>query len=286
MLKHFLDIVGHNALTLTALIEAAARFKNKSAEVRHSNRALICIFEKPSTRTRVSFERAAWKLGAQAIILRSDEMQLGRGESIADTARVLSRYGDAIMLRTTAHARLTELATFSAVPVINALTDKSHPCQILADMLTCWEAGLNLEKMNVAWVGDPNNVWRSWYEAATVFGFTLRTATPEALWKKADGYLTIDPVEAVRGADVVVTDTWVSMGCTDVFAQKDRLRPYQVTPTLMAAAKTSAIFLHCLPAMRGEEVVDAVMDGIQSRVLDEAENRLYVQMALLDWLWT
>ncbi|MFN7225649.1 MAG: ornithine carbamoyltransferase [Holosporales bacterium] len=286
MPRHFLDISDHDAATLTKLLDSAAVFKKNLFEVRHPHRALLCIFEKPSTRTRVSFERAAWKLGAQAIILRNDEMQLGRGESISDTARVLSRYGDALMLRTTTHARLMELSTFSTIPVINALTDKSHPCQILADLLTCIEAGLNLGKMTVAWIGDPNNVWRSWYEAAAVFGFTLRTAAPEVLWKKAAGYLTTDPLEAVREADVIVTDTWVSMGFTDVLAQKELLRPYQVTPALMAAARASAIFLHCLPAVRGEEVVDAVIDGMQSRVLDEAENRLHVQTALLDWLWT
>ncbi|MCE2964251.1 MAG: ornithine carbamoyltransferase [Alphaproteobacteria bacterium] len=286
MVEHFLDILPLGKDGARALLSRAAALKQQKTSTKHQNRALVCIFEKPSTRTRVSFERAAHQLGAQAIVLRSDEMQLGRGETIADTARVLSRYGDAVMLRTTAHARLLELATFSSIPIINGLTDKSHPCQILADLLTCVEAGLDLETMQVAWIGDINNVTRSWIEAAQLFGFRLTLGTPLAgAGLPPQIGVTPDIMLAVRDADVVVTDTWVSMGCTDVAGQKQLLAPYQVNEAVMDAAKPSAIFLHCLPAVRGEEVTDGVIDGVHSRVWDEAENRLHAQKAILDWLW-
>jgi ornithine carbamoyltransferase len=253
------------------------------------------IFEKPSTRTRVSFDIAMRQLGGEAIMLTGQEMQLGRGETIADTARVLSRYVDAIMIRTLDHNTLAELARYATVPVINGLTKVSHPCQVMADVMTFEEHRGPIRGRTVAWSGDDNNVLASWMHAADRFDFSLRVATPPELapkkpltdWIKASGaaiMLTNDPEEAVTNADCVVTDTWVSMGDRDADGRRhNMLTRYQVNAELMARAKPDAIFMHCLPAHRGEEVTDEVIDGPHSVVFDEAENRLHAQKGILAW---
>jgi ornithine carbamoyltransferase len=292
--RHFLDLDQIPASALRQILDAAATLKRTPRQPLLSGRTLAMIFEKPSTRTRVSFEVAMHHLGGHAVVLRPEEMQLGRGETIADTARVLSRYVDAVMLRTRSHATLTEFARHATIPVINGLSDKSHPCQIMADLLTVQERLGRIGDLTVAWVGDCNNVFASWLHAATVFGFRLRLACPEELaiacrgWlspTEASGTLSIvtDPVAAVTGADVVVTDTWISMGVTDPERQRRLLAPFRITEELMALAQPHAIFLHCLPAVRGEEVTDAVIDGPQSAVWDEAENRMHTQKAVLQW---
>ncbi len=234
------------------------------------------------------------QLGGTAIALSAADMQLGRGETIADTARVLSRYVDAVMIRTFGHDKLQELARHATVPVINGLTDVSHPCQVMADLMTLEEQRGDLSRQIVAWSGDFNNVTNSWVEAAARFGFELRIASPAALqptaeviaWAKREQarvIVTEDPAEAVRGADCVVTDTWTSMNVEDPGNRHDLLRPYQVNEALMAEAKSDALFMHCLPAHRGEEVTDAVIDGPRSVVFDEAENRLHIQKGILAW---
>ena len=252
------------------------------------------IFDRPSTRTRVSFDVAMRQLGGESIMLTGQEMQLGRGETIADTARVLSRYVDAIMIRTLDHRQLIELATHATVPVINGLTKRSHPCQVLADVFTFEEHRGPITGRTIAWTGDANNVLTSWMHAAERFNFELRVATPRELrpekrlldWIKQSGAKVIvgtDPVAAVSGADCVVTDTWVSMGDRDRRRRERLLRRYQVNAKLMAKAKPDALFMHCLPAHRGHEVTDEVLDGPQSVVLDEAENRLHAQKGILAW---
>jgi ornithine carbamoyltransferase len=257
-------------------------------------KTLAMIFEKNSTRTRVSFEVGMVELGGHALVMNGNDLQLGRGETVADTARVLSRYVDAILLRCHSHEKLKELAANATVPVINGLTEFSHPCQILADILTFEENLGSIKGKTIAWVGDGNNVAQSWIQAAAIFGFTLRLACPKQLmplpevveWaKKSKGEVTLTeaPEEAVKDADAVITDTWVSMGDPNAEAQMAMLNPYQVNDALMAQAKKHAIFLHCLPAHRGEEVTAGVIDGPQSRVFDEAENRLHVQKAILLW---
>jgi ornithine carbamoyltransferase len=259
-----------------------------------ADRILVLVFEKPSTRTRVSFDVAMRQLGGQTIALNHTDLQLGRGESITDTARVLSRYADAIMLRANAHATLLELARHAGVPVINGLTDRSHPCQVMADIMTFEEAKGAIEGRKVAWFGDGNNVAVSWMHAAVRFGFELRLACPADLkpdkavleWvrrEKGEVIVTEDAGKAVRGVDCVVTDTWVSMGQTDAARRKELLKPYAVTAELMAKAAKGAIFMHCLPAYRGHEVTADVIDGPQSVVLEEAENRLHAQKAVLAW---
>lgn len=260
-----------------------------------NGKTLAMIFEKASTRTRVSFEVGMYQLGGHAIMLRRDEMQLGRGETVADTAKVLSRYVDGIMIRTFSHQKVEELAANADVPVINGLTDWLHPCQVLADLLTCYsEFGrAALAELVVAWVGDGNNMAHSWINAARVLGFTLRLACPEGY--DPDPELVAlggdkvkvfrDPAQAVLGADVVTTDVWASMGQEEE-AQVRALafEGFQVNEALMGRARPHAIFLHCLPAHRGEEVSAGVIDGPRSRVFDEAENRLHVQKAALEWL--
>jgi ornithine carbamoyltransferase len=252
------------------------------------------IFEKPSTRTRVSFEVAMRQLGGDTIILNSADSQLGRGETIADTARVLSRYVDAIVIRTNQPQKLDDLARHATVPVINGLTDASHPCQIMADVMTLQEKKGPVRGLVVAWSGDGNNVAASWVHAAVRFDFTLRLACPAELsppprlidWAHAEGgrvEVTNDPGEAVAGADCVVTDTWLSMGVEASVNRHNLLAPYRVDERLMAQAKPDAIFMHCLPVKRGEEVTAAVVDGPQSVVWDEAENRLHVQKGILAW---
>jgi ornithine carbamoyltransferase len=234
------------------------------------------------------------QLGGQTIMLNQNDLQLGRGESIADTARVLSRYADAVMIRANSHATLIDLARHATVPVINGLTDKTHPCQIMADIMTFEESVGPIKGRTVAWVGDGNNVAASWMQAAAKFGFELRVACPAELapsaaivdWvrrEKASVSIMTDPVKAVRGADCIVTDTWVSMGDTDGARRKQLLKPYAVDAGLMAKAAKGAIFMHCLPAYRGNEVTEDVLEGPQSVVFDEAENRLHAQKAILAW---
>ncbi len=299
--RHFLDLDDFDAKILRRIIDNAHEMKSAGKRVpvklrpkAIEDQVLVMIFEKPSTRTRVSFDVAMRQLGGQSIVLNQDDLQLGRGESIADTARVLSRYGDAIMIRANAHKTLEELAKNSSVPVINGLTDKTHPCQVMADIMTFEEHLGPIKGRTIAWVGDGNNVAVSWMHAAARFGFTLRLACPDDLvpeqdamdWvkrEKADVSLSDDPVKAVRGADCVVTDTWVSMGQTDAVRRKQLLKPYAVDAKLMAKAAKGAIFMHCLPAYRGHEVSEEVLEGPQSVVFDEAENRLHAQKAILAW---
>ena len=299
--RHFLDLDAIDAKTLRRILDAAHAMKRvgKSTPARLrpkgiENAVLAMIFEKPSTRTRLSFDIAMRQLGGQAIALNHTDLQLGRGESIADTARVMSRYVDAIMIRANAHDTLAELARHATVPVINGLTDRSHPCQVMADLMTYEESRGPLKGATVAWVGDGNNVAVSWMHAAVRFGFTMRIATPAELkpdksvidWvrrEKGELVITEDPVKAVRGADCVVTDTWVSMGQTDAARRKQMLKPYAVDAALMAKAAPGAIFMHCLPAYRGHEVAADVIDGESSVVFDEAENRLHAQKAILAW---
>ena len=294
--RHFLDLRDFDTATLRHMLDIAAGFKRTGGLSSRplAGRTLALIFEKPSTRTRVSFEVAMRQLGGDVVMLSGSEMQLGRGESVADTARVLSRYVDAIMLRTDRVSKLHELAEYATVPVINGLTEASHPCQLMADVLTFEEHRGPIAGQVVAWCGDGNNVARSWIEAAVRFGFTLRLATPDALtppadliaWARAQGgriELTDDPAAAVVGARCVVTDTWVSMSDDPAESRHNLLAPYRVTEALMARAAPDAIFMHCLPAHRGEEVTAGVIDGPQSVVFDEAENRLHAQKGVLAW---
>lgn len=260
-----------------------------------AGQVLAMIFEKSSTRTRVSFDIAMRQLGGSALILDSATSQLGRGETVADTARVLSRMVDAIMIRTDDHAKIEELAHYASVPVINGLTDKSHPCQIVADLQTIIEHGKPLPGLQLAWFGDGNNVLHSIIEAAGLMKFGVRIATPEgydpgdaiiaaAREQGATITLTRSAEEAAAGADVLVTDTWVSMGQEHADAKLAAMDPYRVTPALMKAAKKDAIFLHCLPAHVGDEVSEAVFEGPQSVVFDEAENRIHAQKSVLRWV--
>lgn len=294
--KHFIDIAAMPAASLRAILEDAAVRKGLGREGPRplQGRVLAMIFDKPSTRTRVSFDVAMRQLGGETLFLSGTEMQLGRSETIADTARVLSRYVDAIMIRTTSHDRLLEMAENATVPVINGLTDDTHPCQIMADVMTYEEKCGPVAGKTFAWSGDGNNVLNSLIEASSRFGFALRIATPEgsepdagriARARSEGGQIltTFDPVEAVTGADCVVTDTWVSMGREDFARGHNVFAPFQVNEQLMAHAAPDAIFMHCLPAHRGEEVTDGVIDGPQSVVFDEAENRLHAQKSILAW---
>jgi ornithine carbamoyltransferase len=294
--RHFLDLKDFDTATLRRMLDIATGFKGAGGVTSRplAGKTLALIFEKPSTRTRVSFEVGMRQLGGDVVVLSGKETQLGRGETIADTARVLSRYVDAIMLRTDSHSKLNGLAEHATVPVINGLTEASHPCQLMADVMTFEEHRGPIAGQVVAWCGDGNNVARSWIEAAVRFGFTLRLATPDALrppaeliaWAKAQGgdiVLTDDPAAAVAGARCVVTDTWVSMSDDPNENRHNLLAPYRVTSTLMAKAASDAIFMHCLPAHRGEEVTEEVIDGPQSVVFDEAENRLHAQKGVLAW---
>jgi ornithine carbamoyltransferase len=294
-LRHFLDLRDFDPATLRQMLDVAANYKRGGVSSRPlAGKTLALIFEKPSTRTRVSFEVGMRQLGGDVIVLSARDMQSGRGETPADTARVLSRYVDAIMLRTDNVAKLHELARCATVPVINGLTDTSHPCQLMADVMTFEEHRGPISGQVVAWCGDGNNVARSWIEAAVRFGFTLRLATPDALrppqelvdWARAQGgriELTDDPEKAAAGARCVVTDTWVSMSDDPNTSRHNLLAPYRVTSALMAKAAADAMFMHCLPAHRGEEVTEEVIDGPQSVVFDEAENRLHAQKGVLAW---
>ncbi|WP_447766099.1 ornithine carbamoyltransferase [Sphingopyxis panaciterrae] len=303
MMRHFLNLsdAGGNAIAAMiadAIDRKAARAgwpKGKvDADAPLADHVLAMVFEKNSTRTRASFDIAIRQLGGTAMIMDAGVTQLGRGETIADTARVLSRYADAIMIRTDDHAKAEQLAAHASVPVINGLTDLSHPCQIVADLLTIVENGKSLPGLELAWLGDGNNVLASLIEAAGLFGFNIRAGVPQgyepdaafaeaARAKGARIEITRDAREAAAGADLVVTDTWVSMGQEHAHNKLAAMAPYQVDERLMAAAKADALFLHCLPAHRGEEVVDAVIDGPQSRIWDEAENRVHAQKSILLW---
>ncbi len=294
-LRHFIDLQDIDAITLRAMIDHAREIKSDRSAGKPrkllADKKLAMIFEKHSTRTRVSFESGMLELGGHALNLTSSDLQIGRGESIADTARVLSRYVDAIMMRAIDHRSVIELANYATVPIINGLTDLSHPCQIMADLLTFEEHRGSIKGATVAWIGDGNNVANSWITAAEKFDFTLNIACPEDLAPAASylesagkhAVLFDNPQDAVKGANAVVTDTWVSMGQDTSETHKKKLRPYQVGTELMALADKDAIFMHCLPAHRGEEVTADVIDGPQSVVWDEAENRLHAQKAVLVW---
>ncbi|WP_315726493.1 MULTISPECIES: ornithine carbamoyltransferase [unclassified Bradyrhizobium] len=297
--RHFLDLTEMPVEELRNMLALSSRMKqtlkaNEPAKKPLEGKVLAMIFDKPSTRTRVSFDVGMRQLGGEAIMLTGAEMQLGRGETIADTARVLSRYVDAIMIRILSHEALLELAAHATVPVINGLTRRSHPCQVMADVMTFEEHRGSIEGRTVAWTGDDNNVLASWAHAAERFKFRLNVATPPQLSPgkpmkdfiratKADIHLGHDPDVAVKNADCVITDTWVSMGDKDGEHRHNLLKPYQVNSKLMSLAKPEAIFMHCLPAHRGEEVTDEVIDGPQSVVFDEAENRLHAQKGILAW---
>lgn len=302
-MNHFLDIHTTTQADLRAMIDQARRMKDArhgkpkgmpDAETPLAGRMIALIFEKPSTRTRVSFDVGARQMGAQTMILSGKEMQLGHGESIADTARVLSRYVDLIMLRTFEEATLHEMAEHATVPVINGLTDASHPCQIMADIVTYEEHRGAIAGRKFVWSGDGNNVCTSWLHAAGQFGFDLTFTGPETLdpnpraveFARARGSkveITRDPLVAARGADAIVTDTWVSMHDPESARERrhNQLRPYQVNAEMMAQGKADALFMHCLPAHRNEEASSEVMDGPQSVIFDESENRLHAQKAIL-----
>jgi len=296
-MPHFLDLRDlSREQIVTILTEAQHRklVRSSGEQQNLQGKSLAMIFEKNSTRTRVSFEVGMREMGGNPVVLQKDDLQLGRGETVADTARVLSRYCHAMMLRAYHHNTLVELAQYASVPVINGLTDLLHPCQIMADVLTIEDKLGSIAGKKIAWVGDGNNMANTWITAAEKLDFELVLACPASLppdaefiegAKKAGANvrLATSPEDAVDGADVVTTDTWVSMGDDDTLTRKQAFHGFQVNEALMARAAKNAIFLHCLPAHRGEEVSDAVLDGPQSMVFDEAENRLHVQKAILLW---
>ncbi|HWI86998.1 MAG TPA: ornithine carbamoyltransferase [Sphingomonas sp.] len=305
MTRHFIDLADAGPDAIRVMLDDARRRKltragwsKGKADVDQplEGHVLAMIFEKNSTRTRVSFDMAMRQLGGTTIVMDAGSMQLGRGESIGDTARVLSRYVDAIMIRTDDHAKAVEMARHATVPVINGLTDHSHPCQIMADLLTILERKGNIDGTRWAWLGDGNNVLHSIIEAGSLLGFDVSAACPQgyepdpdvvaAAQLRAGNHpfvLTRDPFVAAAGADVIVTDTWISMGQDHAEQKLAALAPYQVTEGLMGAAAGDALFLHCLPAHRGEEVVESVIDGPRSAIWDEAENRLHAQKSVLLW---
>ncbi len=294
--RHFLDLKDLDPAVLRQMLDVSRGFKQAGGPSSRplTGRTLAMIFEKPSTRTRVSFEVAMRQLGGEVVVLQGSEMQLGRGETVGDTARVLSRYVDAIMLRTDDAGKLAELAAHATVPVINGLTNKSHPCQLMADVMTFEEHRGPIAGQVVAWVGDGNNVACSWIEAAVRFGFALRIACPVELqppaelvaWARAQGAsisVGHEPDVAVRDAGCIVADTWVSMADDPNSNRHNMLAPYRVDSRLMRQARPDAVFMHCLPAHRGDEVTTEVIDGPQSVVFDEAENRLHAQKGILAW---
>jgi ornithine carbamoyltransferase len=298
--RHFIDLVDLSGDTLRLILAGANSIKKeRSVGVRPismplERRFLAMIFDQPSTRTRVSFDVGMRELGGETLMLTGAEMQLGRGETIADTARVLSRYVDAIMIRTLDHESVCELARYATVPVINGLTKVSHPCQVMADIMTFEEHRGSIKGHKIAWTGDSNNVLASWIQASAKFGFALSIATPPELAPSsnlidiasAQGAiisLTDDPFVAAHDASCIITDCWVSMGDDDEGRRHNLLSPFQVGKELMQTARPDALFMHCLPAHRGEEVTDEVMDGPQSVVFDEAENRLHAQKGILAW---
>lgn len=296
--KNFLDLPDLSPGELEGIIAHSIEMKNAPRDPAIAGplagKTLAMIFDKPSTRTRVSFDVAMRQLGGGTVTLDQSGSQLGRGESIADTARVLSRYVDAIMIRTTAHDRVLEMAEYADIPVINGLTDDTHPCQIMADVMTFKEHRGSIAGKKIAWVGDGNNVLQTFLQAAAQFKFTVHAAVPEGKepearfieWSKNNGgqlNITNSAEEAVRDADCVVTDTWISMGDDQVGRGENTFLPYQVNQQLMANAKPDALFMHDLPAYRGKEVTAEVIDGPQSVVFDEAENRLHAQKGILAW---
>ena len=296
--RHFLDIDRVDPTTLRGILNRGVTYKRalKAGEqsAPFAGRTLAIILEKPSTRTRVSFEVGMQQLGGRVVVLKDAESQFGRGETLADTARVLSRYVDLIVIRTDASAKLEELASHATVPVINGLTDLSHPCQIMADVMTFEEHRGPIQGRSVAWSGDGNNVASSWIHAAARFRFRLKLACPKPLWPRpevlswarapgGDVDVTEDADDAVNDADLVVTDTWVSMGQANAQSRHNLLRPYQIDERRMTLARPDALFMHCLPAHRGEEVTPGVIDGPRSVVWDEAENRLHVQKGIIAW---
>ncbi|HJO69571.1 MAG TPA: ornithine carbamoyltransferase [Rhodospirillales bacterium] len=297
-IRHFLDLDRLDAASLRAIVDAGIAFKGgetpPAVVAAIAGKTLAIILEKPSTRTRVSFDVGMQQLGGRVVVLSDSGSHLGRGETIADTARVLSRYVDVMVIRTDAHERLHELAGNASVPVINGLTDQTHPCQIMGDIMTYEEHRGTITGKAVAWSGDGNNVAATWIQAAQRFGFEFRLACPPALappdavlaWAQREGasvHVTDSPADALAGADLVLTDVWVSMGDSDSDRRKALLAPYRVDEALMARAKPDALFMHCLPAHRGEEVTEGVIDGPRSVVWDEAENRLHVQKSILAW---
>jgi ornithine carbamoyltransferase len=296
--RNFTDLSAVSAADLRVILDDAKSRKALSkagADPRpFEGKVMAMIFDKPSTRTRISFDVGMRQMGGTTIVMTGQEMQLGHSESIADTAKVLSRYVDLIMIRTTTHDRMLELAEHATIPVINALTDDTHPCQIMADIMTYEEHRGPVKGRKFAWSGDGNNVLHSMVEASARFGFDMSIGVPEASepqmkyidWAKKNGsmvQMTHDPKAAVRDADCVITDCWVSMGQESRARGHNVFLPYQVNPALMALAKPDALFMHCLPAHRGEEVTDEVIDGPQSVVFDEAENRLHAQKSILAW---
>ena len=305
MTRNFIELSDAGGNAIAAMINDAIERKGYRAGVPKgapdgdaplAGHVLAMVFEKNSTRTRVSFDIAMRQLGGSAITLDAGSTQLGRGETIADTARVLSRMCDAIMIRTDDHSKIEEMAAHASVPVINGLTDRSHPCQIVADLQTIVERGKSLPGLEVAWLGDGNNVLNSVIEAAGLMKFNVRYGVPQgyepdpayvAAAEAAGARITLhrDAAEAAAGADVVITDTWVSMGQAHAHNKLAAMAPFQVDDRLMAVANAGAMFLHCLPAHRGEEVADAVIDGPQSAVWDEAENRIHAQKSILRWVF-
>ena len=303
MTRHFIDISKIPSIELRYMLDEAKRIKAarthlpkgyKDVDAPFMGETLALIFEKSSTRTRFSFDMAMQQLGGRGITVSAGDMQIGRGETVEDTAKVLSRYMDGIMIRAYKHETIKEMAKFSDVPVINGLTDYNHPCQIMADLQTLEERGGQLSDMTLSWIGDGNNVAVSFINAAAKFGYKLRLASPQgykvdpkvietARNQGADIIEITNPLEAAKTTDVVIADTFVSMGDTDADKRLKDLMPYQVTDAIMEAANSNAIFLHCLPAHRGEEVTASVIDGHQSAVFDEAENRLHAQKAIIRW---
>ena len=300
-MPHFLDLKDFSKAQLRAVLAGAATRKKSRADMAKGERdgdlplkgkAIALIFERPSTRTRFSFEMGIRQLGGEVFTVSGAEMQLGRGETIADTARVVSRYVDGVMIRAKAHETLVEFASAATIPVINGLTNRTHPCQVMADVMTFEEHKGSIDKAKIAWVGDGNNVCASWIEAIGVLGGTLNVGAPQSLFpraeflawakaQKANVNVMTSPELAVTGADCVITDCWVSMHDDDIESRHNLLRAYQVNASLMQQAAKDALFMHCLPAHRNEEVTDDVMDSKQSVVFDEAENRVHAQKAIL-----
>jgi ornithine carbamoyltransferase len=299
--RHFLDLGVLSPEDIRLILDGARRMKSRRKASPPSDRVLAgkkiaMIFEQPSMRTRISFDVGIRELGGESLMVTGKEIELGERETIADTARVLSRYVDGIMIRMLNHKQLMELAANASVPVLNGLTKTSHPCQVMADLLTFEEHRGAIRGKTIAWTGDSNNVQRSWIEASAKLDFSMRIATPEELqpsedtlaWAKENRArieLVRDPAEAVKGADCIVTDCWVSMGDKDAGRRHNLLKPYQVNSALLRQAGSDAIVMHCLPAKRGEEITDEVMDGPQSVVFDEAENRLHAQKSILAWVY-